>query len=135
MVRPLGFELDDKKIKRAGLDYWQHVDLKVHEDWAAFEASQLEQFTATYLVSKEDKLGETNLLDTSFDFSWPEGRRRAEIGLIFGNEDKGLTGIAEHMLAHPRVYLPMSPHIRSYNLANSVSMVLWEAHRQLKKGR
>ena len=57
----------------------------------------------------------------------------ADVALIFGNEDKGLTGLPESALRWPSVYIPMAPEIRSYNLANSVNVVLWEAFRQRHK--
>ena len=132
LVKPLGFELDDTKIRRAGLDYWQHVDLAVHENWQDFQDAELSRFSAAYLISKQDKLGEMSLLQTEFDFR-SNDHGEADVALIFGNEDKGLTGLPESALRWPSVYIPMAPEIRSYNLANSVNVVLWEAFRQRHK--
>ncbi|MBS3886331.1 MAG: tRNA (uridine(34)/cytosine(34)/5-carboxymethylaminomethyluridine(34)-2'-O)-methyltransferase TrmL [Firmicutes bacterium] len=116
LVGPLGFSIDDRQLKRAGLDYWQFLKLYIHED--------LHQFLQT--VATEN-----------FWFLTTHGKRNyAEINyqpsdfLVFGKETAGLP--KELLAAYPErtVRIPMGPELRSLNLANSVAIVLYEALRQ-----
>ena len=119
LVEPLGFRLDDKALKRAGLDYWDHLDWKV---WPSFEALQAAEANATgryfYFTTKTTRLyTEVNYQPGDF--------------LVFGRETKGLP---EPLLAANQdrcVTLPMlHPEVRSLNLATSVGIGLYEALRQ-----
>jgi len=120
LVEPLGFSLEDRYLRRAGLDYWPHVRLVVHRDldacWAALAAEgarplaeRLRLFTAR---------GGTQLFEVPFE---------ADDVLVFGSESKGLPSALVE--AHPgrRVYLPIAPTIRSLNLANVVAVGLFTA--------
>ena len=114
-----GFRLDDKAVKRAGLDYWDEVRLFRHRDLdALYQALPNSRFL--YFTTKSNK----NYTDWKF---------KENDCLIFGRETRGLP---EDLLnAHPEncLTIPMpNPNIRSLNLANSVGIVLYEALRQLK---
>ncbi|MCA8969729.1 MAG: tRNA (cytidine(34)-2'-O)-methyltransferase [Planctomycetes bacterium] len=125
LVRPLGFTLEDRYLKRAGLDYWPDVDMVVHDDWSALEtglgrnantpfAERLRLFSAR---------GGTSLFDTPF--------ARDDI-LVFGSETKGLPAsvFAEEARGARRVYIPIRDCVRSLNLANVVCLALYTAmHR------
>lgn len=116
LIKPLGFELSDKYLKRAGLDYWHLMTYEVHENWQDF-LNQYPQAQLYYATTKApvDYCGVTYGAD---DF------------LVFGRETKGLD---ESLLAahYDRcIRIPMRPDARSLNLSNSVAIVLYEALRQ-----
>ena len=98
LVGPLGFSLDDAKVKRAGLDYWKHVDLHVHDDWQTFRTTTLPSLGRRFFFTK---FGDTSLLDVDFmsdglgnlPKEGDEGRMGQDISLIFGSETKGLFGL------------------------------------------
>jgi tRNA (cytidine/uridine-2'-O-)-methyltransferase len=120
LIEPLGFKIDDKHLKRAGLDYWEFVDLRVHGSWEAF----LSQGDAKHLLffSKRATQSYTRACYQEDDF------------LIFGPETRGLP--QEFLNTNPeRSYcIPMmGAGVRSLNLSNAVSIVLYEALRQLGK--
>jgi len=120
LIEPLGFKIDDKHLKRAGLDYWEYVDLKVHKSWPAF------------LAANPDK----NLLYFSkrASRSYTEARYQENDYLVFGPETRGLP--QEWLDAYEANFyrIPMfSAGVRSLNLSNAVSVVLYEALRQLGK--
>jgi len=119
LVRPLGFSLDDRSLKRAGLDYWPHVDLRVHDSWEAFLATERPItplcFSARAAVS----------------YSAAPLSGRHAIYLVFGGETRGLPDSIR--TAHPDSLfrIPMfSTHVRSLNLSNAVAIVVYEALRQ-----
>ena len=116
LVRPLGFSTDDKHLKRAGLDYWQYLDLHY---WDSFD-----QVTAAY------PQGRFWYCSTKARHSYAEAQFRADDFLVFGKETKGLP--EDLLAAHETscIRIPMRPDIRSLNLANSVAIVLYEALRQ-----
>ena len=117
VVGKIGFEINDKQVRRAGLDYWEYVDFHREENLEAYLASK-DPNTIHLLTTKASK--------TYFEAEFKEGDT-----LIFGSETKG---IDEAILEkHPErcITIPMaSPHIRSLNLSNSASIVLYEALRQ-----
>ncbi len=117
LVKPFGFELSDKRVKRAGLDYWQHLDLKIYE-------SQEEFFLKN--KGKEMAFFSSHGTKKYWDIDYKEG-----LFLVFGKESVGLSeGITK---ANPdRLYkIPIhSKHIRSINLANAVSVAVYEGLRQ-----
>jgi tRNA (cytidine/uridine-2'-O-)-methyltransferase len=119
LVEPLGFEISDRYLKRAGLDYWPYVSLYCHPSWAAFY--DMAQRQGGRLIGFS-KTGQTN----SFNFSFA-----LQDWLLFGSETTGLP--AEVLDAcTEKVYIPMSqPQVRSLNLSVSVSIGLFEARRQL----
>lgn len=117
LVEPLGFEISDRQLKRAGLDYWPHLDWRKHAGWNEFLSSSDRPTRLIYFSTKAE-------IDY-FDFAFRPGD-----GLVFGRETKGLD---PETLAQPeaiKLKIPMLGPIRSHNLANSVSIVLYEGLRQ-----
>ena len=118
LIKPLGFELDDKKLRRAGLDYHEWVAVKEHSSVSAFiEAVKPERIFA--LTTKAKQI----VSEVAF---------QAQDAFLFGPETRGLP---ENILADIGVnrclYLPMQAESRSLNLSNTVAIVLYEAWRQL----
>jgi tRNA (cytidine/uridine-2'-O-)-methyltransferase len=114
----LGFDLDDKKLRRAGLDYHEWVTVKVHESLAEFiKSTQPRRIFA--LTTK----GKHIVSDTSF---------QASDTLLFGPETRGLpVDVLSKLGSENALYLPMQAESRSLNLSNTVAIVLYEAWRQL----
>lgn len=118
LVKPLGFELSDKHLKRAGLDYHEYAELTVHENWAACQQA-LNGKRMFALTTK----GSTRHTDLQF---------KDEDVFVFGPETRGLPeDIRAQFAAEHRVRLPMLPHSRSLNLSNSAAILLYEAWRQV----
>jgi tRNA (cytidine/uridine-2'-O-)-methyltransferase len=119
LVGPLGFEISDRYLKRAGLDYWPYVDLHYHDSLADFYNQQHQQ--------QGRMLG----FSTSGAFSYIKFEYRADDWLLFGRET---TGLAPEILqaCDATLRIPMSQtHVRSLNLSVSVAIGLFEANRQL----
>ncbi|MEI8208201.1 MAG: tRNA (uridine(34)/cytosine(34)/5-carboxymethylaminomethyluridine(34)-2'-O)-methyltransferase TrmL [Methylococcales bacterium] len=118
LIKPLGFELDDKKLRRAGLDYHEWVSVKEHESLDAFiEAVQPKRLFA--LTTKGNQL----VSDVSF---------MDQDAFLFGPETRGIPeAILKSMPVENCLYLPMKSESRSLNLSNTVAIVLYEAWRQL----
>lgn len=117
LVKPLGFELDDSKLKRAGLDYHEWAQIKIHDDWSALRLALSEQ--RWFAITTK---GSSSAFETSF---------QAGDVLVFGPETRGLPAhyLAEFDSAH-RLRLPMQADSRSLNLSNSVAVMVYEAWRQ-----
>jgi tRNA (cytidine/uridine-2'-O-)-methyltransferase len=117
LIRPFGFELTDKTVRRAGLDYWKHVRLSEYADWDAFLRDRAPARGDLFLFEDDGGAG------TIYDASYTEGAF-----LVFGRETTGLPSALTTELAD-RVYrLPMlSPHVRSLNLANAATAVAYQA--------
>ena len=118
LVRPLGFELDDARLRRAGLDYHEYASLAVHDDLtdclAAIGAPRVFAFTTR---------GEVSHVDARF----ADGD-----ALLFGCETAGLpAAVLESIPVAQRLRLPMRPNSRSLNLSNTVAVAVYEAWRQL----
>jgi tRNA (cytidine/uridine-2'-O-)-methyltransferase len=125
LVRPLGFSLDDRRIRRAGLDYWEHVDLKVWPSWQAFEV-ELPQLGEPYFFSTR--------ATQSFWDATPDPNRG--VVLIFGSEGKGLPEEIHERYREQRFGIPiLSPEVRSLNLSTTVGIAVYEVLRQKTKGR
>ena len=119
LIKPLGFDLDEKKIKKAGMDYWPHVKLQVHESWDDFISSIPEDRNLIFCSTKTDK--------TIYDHEFKENDY-----LIFGNESHGLPPDFYETYKDSLYTIPMrGTHLRSHNLANAVSIVVYEGIRQL----
>jgi tRNA (cytidine/uridine-2'-O-)-methyltransferase len=117
LVHPLGFEITDKNLKRSGLDYWVHLDWHQYDNVTQW-ISQLPDKSRVFLMSSH---ATSSIYEAQFqDNDW----------LVFGKESVGLS---PEVLAQFENHLtiPMSPLIRSYNIANSVAFVVGEAKRQL----
>jgi tRNA (cytidine/uridine-2'-O-)-methyltransferase len=119
LIRPLGFHLSDQYLQRAGLDYWEHLDLKVHNNWAEFIHSEQPQ-TLCFMSTKGDR----DLYQCRF--------LRGDT-LVFGNESHGLPPelYTEYLESLYRIPMP-GEHARSINLANAVSIAAYEAYRQIR---
>lgn len=124
LIKPLAFELDDKKLRRAGLDYHEYADMQVHEDWASCRA---------YLAT----LGVHHIVALTTKFSRPFYEHRFDVdekavALVFGSETDGLPeDVRDDIGADNWLRLPMLPDSRSLNLSNSVAICLYEVWRQL----
>jgi tRNA (cytidine/uridine-2'-O-)-methyltransferase len=120
LVEPLGFSLDERQVKRAGLDYWEHVDLRVWPSWKQFEA----QLPA---------LGEPFFFSTKAKWPFwdaPMGAAASSV-LIFGRETGGLSPEIHEKYADRFVTMPiLSPRVRSLNLSTAVGIALYEVLRQ-----
>ena len=116
LVRPLGFRVDDYYLRRAGLDYWQHLEWEVVDDWAALE-QRLPGVRPWYFT----KTATRHYTEVQF--------AHGDV-LVFGRESQGLP---ESMLAansDRTLRIPIRPEARSLNLSNSVAIALFEAQRQ-----
>ncbi|WP_028988691.1 tRNA (uridine(34)/cytosine(34)/5-carboxymethylaminomethyluridine(34)-2'-O)-methyltransferase TrmL [Thermithiobacillus tepidarius DSM 3134] len=118
LIEPLGFTLDDSKLRRAGLDYHEWAALQTHPDWPAF----LRRVAPRRLFA----------LSTRGRQHYHEVRFQAGDALLFGPETRGLPAeLLDSLPPERRLRLPMRPHSRSLNLSNSVAVVVYEAWRQL----
>lgn len=118
LIEPLGFKIDDKHLKRAGLDYWEFVDLHVHSSWQQF----LEKSTGKRLLyfSKKASRSYTQLSFAQDDY------------LVFGPETRGLPEEWIVLNSERALRIPMmGSGVRSLNLSNAVAIVLYEGLRQL----
>ncbi len=117
LIEPLGFSLDEREVRRAGLDYWDKVDLWVHSDWFAFRDAMARPRCLYFSANATRDLAEA-------PFAWNSV-------LIFGNETDGMP--ARILEKHPdRCFrIPMPGDVRSLNLANAVSVVLYEGLRRV----
>lgn len=118
LIEPFGFTLDDKQLKRAGMDYWQHVEWRRWPDWQAFQ-EQLPDSAHLWFVES----GGTKL--------YTEVRYGPEDFLVFGRETAGLPRSLLARQGEQWLRIPMfNAESRSLNLSNSVALVLYEALRQ-----
>ena len=119
LVKPLGFSIDDRSLKRAGLDYWPFVKLEVHES--------LDEFLQRYR-GRQMYLATTKGTHRHTDVSFQD-----EDMILFGRETRGLPKelIAQHQEDTLRIPMSADTRLRSLNLANSVNIILFEALRQL----
>lgn len=137
LVRPLGFELDDKKLRRAGLDYHEYAHLQVHDDWAA--AKQALQAAGCQIITALT----TKLSKPFYDYDFSEKKTNhlerqpstsissSSVALVFGSETAGLPDdIRADIGADNWLRLPMLADSRSLNLSNSVAICLYEVWRQ-----
>ena len=118
LVKPLGFSLDDKQLKRAGLDYHEYASLAVHESWQHF-ARQMQGRRMFAFATSAERL-------------YTDVRYAADDVLVFGREATGLPpALVEAFAPQMRLRLPMRPGNRSINLSNAVAIAVFEAWRQL----
>ncbi|HEY8070045.1 MAG TPA: tRNA (cytidine(34)-2'-O)-methyltransferase [Burkholderiales bacterium] len=118
LVEPLGFSMDDKQLKRAGLDYHEHASVRVHPDWQ----SCMKTLNRNRLFALTTRGGK-NLFDAKF---------QADDVFVFGSETSGLSEeILRQFPLENRLRLPMREGNRSLNLSNAVAVTVFEAWRQL----
>lgn len=118
LVKPLGFSIDDTQLKRAGLDYWHDLDIQMYDSFEQLRDKYPDRrfFCAT-----------TKAEQTYTSVSYREGDF-----FVFGKETKGLDDAILEANKNTLIRVPMLPEVRSLNLANSVSIVLYEGLRQLE---
>lgn len=119
LIEPLGFPLDDAKMRRAGLDYHDYATMKVHRDWQAFIAGEAPDSARMFALTTH---GSTPFAGLGF--------RPGDV-FVFGSETRGLApDLRESFPPSQRIRLPMRPDNRSLNLSNTVAVVVYEAWRQ-----
>ncbi len=118
LIEPLGFEFDDKRMRRAGLDYQEFAQVKIYNDWNQFLQQQAKNYRLITLSTHHQNIYS--------DFKFKPGDY-----LAFGPETRGLPiDIREQAEPSAQITLPMAPNSRSLNLSNSVAIVVYEAWRQ-----
>ncbi|MEJ2480272.1 MAG: tRNA (uridine(34)/cytosine(34)/5-carboxymethylaminomethyluridine(34)-2'-O)-methyltransferase TrmL [Acidihalobacter sp.] len=118
LIKPLGFELDDRRMRRAGLDYREWAELQVHDSLAQFTAAT--QPPRIFALTTRGVTRHT------------QPRYAAGDAFLFGPETRGLPqSVLEEYPAEQWLRLPMQPHNRSLNLSNTVAVTVFEAWRQL----
>lgn len=118
LVKPFGFELSDKRLKRAGLDYWQHLNVILYENIDAFFKEHQTKKMIFFSASATKNHWEIDFEDEMF--------------LVFGKESVGLPKSLLNNNLHNAVKIPLySEHIRSLNLANAVAISIYEGLRQI----
>lgn len=116
LIKPLGFRLDEKSVKRAGLDYWEHLEYEAYEDYEDF-----------LLKNPEAKI---YYATTKAPYIYSEVQYESDCFIMFGKESAGIPEDILYENQETCVRIPMNPKIRSLNLSNSVAIVLYEALRQ-----
>lgn len=121
LIKPLGFTITDKHLKRSGMDYWYSLDLHIHENWEAFKASAVAPKRLWLFTTK------------STQFYW-DVQYADEDGLLFGNEGHGAPEwLHNEVGASQRVTIPRyGENLRSLNLSTSVGIATYEGLRQIK---
>ena len=120
LIEPLGFSLDEREVKRAGLDYWEHVDLHVWPSWGAFERELPDLGDAYFFSTKAERLY----------WDAPLGAAKSVV-LVFGRETGGLPPELHQRYRDRFLRMPVvSPLVRSLNLSTSVALALYEVLRQ-----
>ena len=119
LVKPFGFQLDDKRLKRAGLDYWKHISVNIYEN--------IEDF---FLKNKEEKMV---YFSSSATKSYTTINYEDNMFFLFGKESVGLSKKIIEKNSDSLYKIPIyTNHVRSLNLANAVSIVVYEGLRNLK---
>ncbi|MGE5623069.1 MAG: tRNA (uridine(34)/cytosine(34)/5-carboxymethylaminomethyluridine(34)-2'-O)-methyltransferase TrmL [Bacillota bacterium] len=119
LIEPLGFPLDDAKMRRAGLDYHEYARMKVHRDWAAYIESEAPDPARMFALTTR---GSTPFAAVAF--------LPGDV-FVFGSETRGLAdALRDSFPPTQRIRLPMRPDNRSLNLSNTVAVVVYEAWRQ-----
>lgn len=119
LVEPLGFPLDDARMRRAGLDYHEYAAMRVHRDWSAFLRDASPDPARMFALTTH---GSRPFAEVAF---------QAGDVFVFGSETRGLApALRESFAPEKRIRLPMQPNNRSLNLSNAVAVVVFEAWRQ-----
>lgn len=120
LIKPYGFDLSEKAVRRAGLDYWKYVNLKEYDSWEDF------------IADRKPKENDLMLFSRFSNTNFYEGKINKGSYLIFGSETKGLPSEIKDQYKSQTYCLPMySDHIRSLNLANCATAVAYEGIRQI----
>lgn len=121
LVKPLGFRIDEKELRRAGLDYWPHLEWEAVENWGELAAKLAEPIAAgrIWLLTKMASRFHT-------DATYKQGDV-----LLFGNESSGLPDEIRRQFPEQALRVPMRPQVRSLNLSAAAAVVMYEAVRQI----
>ncbi len=120
LVHPLGFDISEKSVKRAGLDYWDKVEIEEHESFKKFlEKYKPEEYNMFFVTTKGKQV-----------YSNPKYNKMQEVFLLFGKETKGLPEEILQKYIDKTIRIPMRPTLRSLNLSNSVAIVVFDVLRQ-----
>ena len=123
LIEPLGFSMEDKQLRRAGLDYHEYAQVRRHASWPAFLSTARPDRTRMFALTTH---GSRPAFEVSF---------KAGDWLVFGAETRGLDpALREQFPASQRIRLPMRPDQRSLNLSNAVAVTVYEAWRQIGFG-
>ncbi len=120
LVHPLGFDISEKAVRRAGLDYWDKVEIEEHETFDEFLRQYKPEKNNMFFVTTKGK----------HVYSEPSYHQMEEIFLLFGKETKGLPETILQKYMDQTIRIPMRPNLRSLNLSNSVNIVLYDVFRQ-----
>ena len=120
LVKPLGFKIDDKTLKRAGLDYWDKLDIEQHDSFKLFLEKYKPEDNNMFFVTTKGKQVYSQEIYRGFD----------EIFVLFGKETKGLPEDILKKYINKTIRIPMRETLRSLNLSNSVAIVAYEICRQ-----
>jgi tRNA (cytidine/uridine-2'-O-)-methyltransferase len=131
LIKPLGFKLDDKYLKRSALDYWEHLEYSVHENWGEFlETENLNPLGTNVEIGVRQQC--LHFLSSKATKSFWEVNYSTNDYLIFGSETRGLNREIYENYHEQMLLVPMSsPNARCLNLASTVQTVYYEAFRQL----
>lgn len=120
LVHPLGFDISEKAVKRAGLDYWDKVEIEEHKSFKDFlEKYKPEENNMFFVTTKGKHI-----------YSEPDYDKMEEVFLLFGKETKGLPEDILQKYIDKTIRIPMRPTLRSLNLSNSVAIVVYDVLRQ-----
>jgi tRNA (cytidine/uridine-2'-O-)-methyltransferase len=123
LIHPLGYEINDRNLRRAGMDYWKELDVHEHADWAAFRASALAPRRLWLFTTKAER--------DFWDVQYQDGD-----GLVFGNESSGAPEWMHEELRQWRVTIPhANSALRSLNLSTAAGVACFEAVRQLRPAK
>lgn len=121
LVKPLGFEISDKYLKRAGLDYWDKVDIEEHDSLQDFLEKYKPEENNMFYASTKATHCYSDVDYSKFD----------EVFILFGKETKGLPEDLLQKYIENTIRIPMRHNLRSLNLSNSVNIILYEVLRQV----
>ncbi len=122
LIHPLGYEINDRNLRRAGMDYWKSLDVHEHADWAAFRASPAAPQRLWLFTTKAGR--------TFWEVDYTDGD-----GLVFGSESAGVPVWLHAELESARVTIPhANAELRSLNLSTAAGVACFEALRQLRPG-
>ena len=120
LVHPLGFDISEKSVRRAGLDYWDKVEIEEHQSFESFlEQYKPEEHNMFFATTKGKHI-----------YSEPEYSDMEEVFILFGKETKGLPEDILQKYLNKTIRIPMRETLRSLNLSNSVAIVVYEVLRQ-----
>lgn len=124
LIRPYGFIVDDKRVKRAGLDYWEHLRMYQYDDWNDFEQKNKidENYKNIFLVTKFA----TTKLATLKESDLEKGK---EVFFVFGQETKGLPNFITDKYHDKKIGIEMNQNVRSFNLSNCAAIISYTFHK------